>query len=272
MTRHLKLLLVMAVILTPATSLTTAAQANDDLMRLLQSKNKHCQQCQLSDVDLIYSDLRDANLQGASLQRANLSKVNLDGANLQNADLSFTTLQGASLRGADLRGSRLYGTDLRFADLSGAQLDPEALDQSHWHGAKGISTGVRSHASLHNAGVEAAQSEQWDEAERLFSEAIQNKPDEPLSWVARGLSRGELGRFDSAAKDLAYAGRLFEQEGDQAKAEQLAAASERLKNNSGADNSDQSGNGMGSALLGGALSTIQSLAPLALKALMPLIP
>jgi len=250
----------------------TSAQAADPAKVEQLLRYRTCQRCQLSDADLVHADLRDADLSGASLKRANLSQVNLDGANLRNADLSFTTLQGASLRGADLRGTRLYGTDLRSADLSGAQLDQGALDQSHWHGAKGITTGVRSHASLHNAGVEAAQSEHWNEAERLFSEAIQNKPDEPLSWVARGLSRGELGQFDSAAKDLAYAGRLFEQEGDQAKAEQLAAASERLKNNSGADNSDQSGNGMGSALLGGALSTIQSLAPLALKALMPLIP
>lgn len=270
MTRHLKLLLVMAVILTPLTSLTTAAQANDDLMRLLQSKNKHCQQCQLSDVDLIYSDLRDANLQGASLQRANLSKVNLDGANLQNAELSFTTLQGASLRGADLRGSRLYGTDLRNADLTGAQLDPQALEESHWQGARGIKDGIRSHAALHNAGVEAAQAERWTEAERLFSEAIHSDPHEPLSWVARGISRGELGDMTKAANDLAYAGVLFKQDGDLVKAQQLETASKQLKTE--LERTERGGNGVGSALLGGALSVVQSLAPLALKALMPLMP
>ena len=96
-------------------------------------------------------------------------------------------------------------------------MDQGALEQSHWQGAKGINTGVRSHASLHNAGVEASQAERWEEAEVLFSKAIESKPTEPLSWVARGLSRGELGRFEAAARDLAYAGRLFEQDGDLSK-------------------------------------------------------
>ena len=109
--------------------------------------------------------------------------------NLRNADLSFTTVRGASLRGADLRGSRLFGTELSNANLSGAQLDPKALEQSHWQGTYGISRGLRSHASLHNACVEAAQANRWAEAERLFSEAITAQPTEPLSWVARGIMR-----------------------------------------------------------------------------------
>lgn len=251
---------------------TASAYAADPshIQRLLE--HRRCSSCRLMDADLVHADLRDADLSRAALQRANLSQVNLDGADLRHADLSFTTLQGASLRGADLRGSRLYGTDLRRVDLSGAQLDPGALEESHWQGAKGINAGVRSHASLHNAGVDAAQEERWADAERLFSQAIQNKPEEPLSWVARGLSRGELGRFDDAARDLAYAGRLFEQEGDQVKAEQLKAASERVTQENGGGAANEQGNGVGSALLGGTLSAIQSLAPIALRALMPLMP
>ena len=207
---------------------------------------------------------------GASLRRANLSQVNLDGANLRNADLSFTTLQGASLRGADLRGARLYGTDLRHADLSGAQLEQGSLDESHWEGARGINTGIRSHASLHNAGVEAAQAERWGDAERLFSEAIQSNPEEPLSWVARGISRGELGEMAKAANVLAYAGALGENNGDVTKAQQLTSASQRLRTN--LEETEPDGNGVGSAILGGTLSIIQGLAPLALKTLMPLLP
>ena len=240
------------------------------LIRVLQGKG--CPNCQLRDADLVHADLRDVNLSRSKLQRANLGQARLDGADLRHADLSFTSLNGASLRGADLRGSRLYGTDLRGADLSGAQMDANALEQSHWQGAKGINAGVRSHASLHNAGVDAAQEDRWADAERLFSQAIQDKPEEPLSWVARGLSRGELGRFDDAARDLAYAGRLFEQEGDQVKAEQLKAASERVTHENGGNTADEQGNGVGSALLRGTLSAIQSLAPIALRALMPLMP
>jgi len=89
--------------------------------------------------------------------------------------------------------------------------------------------------------------------------------------VARGLSRGELGKNDLASKDLAHAGRLFAQQGDKVKADQLLNASQRVYDEP--DNpGDPSGNGIGSTLLNGALSTAQALAPIALKALMPMIP
>lgn len=240
----------------------------DHLIRVLNKRD--CPDCRLADVDLVHADLRDAELRGARLQRANLGHARLDGADLNGADLSFTSLRGASLRGVDLRGSRLYGTDLRDADLSGAQMDDGALDQSHWQGAKGIPSGIRSHAALHNAGVDAAHRGRWPEAEQLFSAAILRDPDEPLSWVARGLSRGEQGKNDLAAKDLTHASSLYASQGDPIKAKQLQRASEQVYASNNPLGS--SGNGMGSALLGGALSAAQALAPIALRALMPLIP
>ena len=241
----------------------------DPLLQLLQ--HKHCAQCNLNDSDLVHADLRDADLKAAQLRRTNLSQARLDGADLSDSDLSFTNLHGASLRGADLRGSTLYGTDLRSADLSGAQLDQGALELTNWRGARGIAQGTRSHAGLHNAGVDAAQAGRWPDAERLFSAAIQSDPEQPLSWVARGLSRGEQGKNNLASRDLAHAGQLFADQGDNVKADQLLNASKRVydtQNNSGAPN----GNGVGSALLNSALSTAQALAPIALKALMPMIP
>lgn len=245
-----------------------AADANH-VIRVLQGNG--CPNCQLSDADLVHADLRDANLSHTKLQRANLGQARLDGADLTHADLSFTSLNGASLRGADLRGSRLYGTDLRGADLSGAKIDPSALEQSHWQGAKGIVDGARSHAGLHNAGVDAAQAGRWPAAETLFSAVIQSDPEEPLSWVARGLSRGEQGKADLAASDLAHAGRLFEQQGDAVKAEQLLQASKKVYAEPDQPGG-QAGNGMGSMLLSGAISTAQALAPIAIKALMPMLP
>ena len=248
-----------------------AASAADatHLMRVLQGKG--CPNCQLRDADLVHADLRDVNLSRSKLQRANLGQARLDGADLRHADLSFTSLNGASLRGADLRGSRLYGTDLRGADLSGAQMDANALEQSHWQGARGIIDGARSHAGLHNAGVDAALSGRWSSAEQLFSAAIQANPEEPLSWVARGLSRGEQGKSDLAASDLAHAGRLFDQQGDAVKAEQLLQASKKVYTKPDQPGG-QGGNGMGSMLLSGAMSAAQALAPIAIKALMPMIP
>lgn len=242
--------------------------AEEDLIKLLESRQ--CSACKLNDTDLTHADLRDAILKGAHLRRANLSQATLDGADLRDSDLRFTSLKGASLRGADLRNSNLIGTDLRNADLTGAQLDQNGLDQSHWSGARGVAKGARSHAGLHNAGVEAAQAGRWPMAEQLFNAAIEAEPDEPLSWVARGLSRGEQGKDDLASRDFVYAGELFAEQGDMVKAEQLQEASRSVYDRP--NNADKpSGNGVGSALISGALSTVQALAPIAFKTLMPMI-
>ena len=252
--------------------LTIAPSAKADPAVLLQAlQHRHCPGCSLADADLVHADLRNADLQGAQLQRANLSQARLDGADLSDSDLSFTNLQGASLRGTDLRGSRLYGTDLRGADLSDALLTDDALEQSHWAGAQGIARGARSHAGLHNAGVDAARDGRWPDAERLFNAAIKAKPQEPLSWVARALSRGEQGQHDLASSDLAHAARLYGDQGDNVKADQLLEASRRVQEIT-KEREPITGNGVGSTLLQGALSTMKALAPIALKTLIPMLP
>ena len=237
----------------------------DDLIVLLGARS--CPNCKLADADLVHADLRDADLKAADLQRANLGRAQLDGADLRDADLRFGSLKGASLRGSDLRGARLDGTDLRQADLSGSLISPGALERSHWLGAIGIDQGVRSPASLHNAGVDEAQAGRWPQAERLFGEAIQADPNQAMSWIARGLSRGQRGDEAKAAQDLLHAADLLEQQGSPEQSEKVREAVSKLQ----ADESDasHSGNGVGSALLGGALSTLNALAPLALKTFIP---
>ena len=237
----------------------------DDLIVLLEERA--CPNCTLADADLVHADLRDANLNATDLRRANLSRARLDGADLRDADLRFSSLKGASLRGSDLRGARLDGTDLRQADLSGALIKPGALDRSHWLGAMGINQGQRSPASLHNAGVEEANAGRWPQAERLFGEAIQADPEQTMSWIARGLSRGQQGNETKAAQDLLHAADLLDRQGATEQSEQIRQAVAKLRANKG--NSSKSGNGLGSALLGGALSTVSALAPLALKTLVP---
>ena len=88
--------------------------------------------------------------------------------------------------------------------------------------------------------------------------------------MARGLCRGEQGEEQQAARDLTHAAQLYAEAGDSVKAEQLRRASEKIFAPVGSSN--QSGNGMGSTLLNGALSTMKALAPFALKALAPMIP
>ena len=237
----------------------------DDLIVLLEARS--CPNCKLADADLVHADLRNADLSAADLQRANLSRARLDGADLRNANLRFSSLKGASLQGADLRGARLDGTDLRQADLSGSLISPGALDRSHWLGAIGIDQGLRSAASLHNAGVDEAQAGRWPQAERLFGEAIQADPEQAMSWIARGLSRGQQGDEAKAAQDLLHAADLLEQQGSPDQSEQVRQAVSKLQTDEA--DASQSGNGLGSALLGGAMSTLEALAPLALKTLIP---
>ncbi len=244
------------------------AESMDDLIKVLQ--DGECRNCRLADADLVHADLRDADLRDARLQRANLGKARLDGADLSGANLSFTSLRGASLRGANLEGSILHGTDLRGADLSGARLSPNALEQTHWQDAKGISQGVQSHASLHNAGVEAFQNGRWSAAEQLFSQAIRSRPEEPLSWVARGITRSEQVKDEIAAADFNYAAYLYSKSEQGEVAEQLQSAAKAVQQRRTTKSQPQTGNGWGGQILSGIASLTQTLAPLALKALVPM--
>lgn len=256
------------LILINITFAANPVRANDALLKLLQSRQ--CPKCQLADADLVHVDLRNADLNSADLQRANLSSAVLDGADLREADLRFSNLQGASLRSVDLRKSNLYGANLRQADLTGAKLNVGALEQAHWQGVRGLTNDVLSHASLHNAGVDSANKNNWERAERFFSAAINTNPSEPLSWIARGICRGELGQTSRASQDLAHAGELFSQQGDLKKSKQLFEASQLAITPQ--EHSREKGNGLGSSLLSGALSAVQAIAPIALKALSPLAP
>jgi len=243
----------------------SALAGEGDVMKLLE--RRQCPGCWLQDADLVWADLRDADLTGAKLQRANLSQARLDGAVLRGADLRFTSLQGASLRGADLRGAQLLGTDLRQSDLSGAQLDAGALERSHWQGAQGVDSGVLSYAALHNAGVAAALGGRQPEAERLFGEALRQSPEAAITWLARGVSRAEQGKQEEAQQDLNYAAALYAQQGDGEEAKRISEASRQLAT---APGKKPAGNGMGGALLTGAVGLAQFLAPLAMKALVPM--
>jgi hypothetical protein len=243
------------------------AESMDDLIKVLQDGD--CRNCRLTDADLVHADLRDADLRDARLQRANLGEAQLDGADLRGANLSFTSLRGASLRGANLEGSVLHGTDLRYADLSGARLSPNALEEAHWQGATGISRGIQSHASLHNAGVEAFKDGRWSAAEQLFSHAIRSRPEEPLSWVARGISRSEQAKDDIAAADFNYAASLYEAQESMRWADQLRAAALSVNERRFKDRSTKSHGGMGSQLLQSSISGLRMIAPIATKALLP---
>ncbi len=240
--------------------------ASEALFRLLQDRN--CSGCKLADTDLVHADLRDADLSYAELMRANLGEATLDGANLSHADLSFTSLRGASMRGANLKGAKFYGTDLRDSDLTGALLDPNSLEEAHWSGATGLPASSSSHAALHNAGVSAAKEEQWNQAEKLFSQAINKTSQSAESWVARGITREKLGKRQLAIQDFNYASQLYASEGKSLQSAQLTTAAKSLEDKV---LQKSSGNGIGTSVLNGLLSTSKALLPLAMKLFAPAV-
>jgi len=262
-----KFWLLLAPTVAGLASINFAANAQSateqNLIRLLNTGS--CERCRLADADLVQADLRDAQLAGAGLQRANLSAARLDGADLRGANLSFSSLHGASLRGSDLRGANLEGADLRESNLSGAKLDQSALAKSHWEGALGVSADASSYAAMHNAGVKAAQAGRLLEAEDYFSRALLSKPDAPITWLARGITRSQQAQLASAQQDIRYAADLFEQQGDLSTAANIREELKQLNQKQ----QKQSGNGYGSGFLRTAGALFQQLAPLALKMFAP---
>jgi hypothetical protein len=68
--------------------------------------------------DLQNANLREANLQGADLQKAILKGANLRLADLKEADLWNAKLQGADFQEANLQGTNLWNVKLQGADLT----------------------------------------------------------------------------------------------------------------------------------------------------------
>ena len=235
-----------------------------DLMQLLESGD--CPGCELERVDLVHGQLQGANLKGANLRDGNFSRADLRRADLRNANLEFTSLQGANLQGSDLRGARLYGTDLRGADLRGAKLDANQLASSHSEGAEGIPPTALDYASIHNEGVRLAKSGRHPDAEKQFSQAINKRPEAAISWLARGLTRQEQGRYQEAAADLGYAAKIYNETGAKDLAKELKKASEALTKGK----PRVKGNGLGSKAISGAWKLMQTMAPMALKLVAPM--
>ncbi|WP_310429999.1 pentapeptide repeat-containing protein [Chamaesiphon sp. VAR_48_metabat_135_sub] len=82
---------------------------------------------QLDRVKLNSSILTKADLRGANLNLANLSNANLDGANLTKAQLDRANLIQANLSNTNLSAANLNEANLNKADLSDAILDGAIL-------------------------------------------------------------------------------------------------------------------------------------------------
>jgi len=101
----------------------------------------------------------------------------------------------------------------------------------------------------------------------LFGEALLLQPEAAVSWVGRGISRSEQGKLELAAQDLNRAAVLLEQGGERSEAQTLRQAAATLVQPQARP---RGGNGLGGQLLNGAAAIATTLAPLALKFLVPL--
>jgi uncharacterized protein YjbI with pentapeptide repeats len=89
----------------------------------------------LREVNLERASLRDAHLQGANLSEAHLERASLQDAHLQGANLFQAHLEEASLLEAHLEGAHLSGTHLEGASLQQAHLEGALLSGAHLEGA-----------------------------------------------------------------------------------------------------------------------------------------
>ena len=94
----------------------------------------------LDGANLVYVELRRADLEGATLTVADLRgaillEANLSGASLTDATLSHSDLRRADLTGATLRGVTLYDANLSGANLNGADLTDANLLSANLSGA-----------------------------------------------------------------------------------------------------------------------------------------
>lgn len=90
----------------------------------------------LSNVDLSFESLKDANLPRSYLANCDLSYSDLSNTNFFDADMSNATLIGCNLQNANLSHASLYGTDLRNANLVGCKLNNTNLNDTDLRGAK----------------------------------------------------------------------------------------------------------------------------------------
>jgi hypothetical protein len=105
----------------------------------------HLRGASLSQINLSYTDMTEADLSRASLYGANFSYANLNrayfiGADLRDADFTWanleeTYLSGANLSRANLSGANLKDVDLSRANLCGADLRGANFDGANFMGA-----------------------------------------------------------------------------------------------------------------------------------------
>jgi len=107
--------------------------------------------------DLSDLDLRDAVLEGFTLQGAHFDYTNLEGANLRGCDLYWASFLGANLAGADLQYAQLQGVDFTQANLAGTNLRAANLGRDNLGGPTRLQDVNLEETILEGANVDSAE-------------------------------------------------------------------------------------------------------------------
>jgi hypothetical protein len=226
---HLRIITPIALLSLTIAS-TVQAENLQHLSRAMSSGE--CQKCDLSGsglvlanlkgVDLTGSDLTDANLSranlfGAKLGKTNLSRASLLGADLRGADLSSANLSGADLNGADLTGANLTGTnlngaDLRKATLTNANFENADFTNAYLRGAIDIPPSAVKSEDFYAWGVEEARKGNHRGAIEQFNQSLTVDGKFAYSYMARAISRKQLGDLQGAIADSQLAETFFQEQ------------------------------------------------------------
>ncbi|MEH1822115.1 MAG: pentapeptide repeat-containing protein [Nostoc sp.] len=163
--------------------------------------------------DLVYADLRNADLRNRNLRNADLRNADLRNAKLSGADLRNADLRNAKLSGADLRNAKLSGTDLRNAILNGVNLTSTDLRNAILNGANLTSADLSyailngadlSYAILNGADLSYAILNGVDFRKTIFDNTtiISPKWSRVIKIVTEGASGQNLSNVDLSSADL----------------------------------------------------------------------
>jgi uncharacterized protein YjbI with pentapeptide repeats len=229
--KAMKLRILTAIALLTSLTLVGTAQA-ENIQHLSRAMSGECKKCDLKGSGLVFANLKGADLSGSDLSEANLSRSNLSGAKLNKVNLSRVSLLGADLRGADLSGADLSGADLNSADLSGANLSGAILNgadlrkailtnanfenadftNAYLRGAIDIPTTAVKPDDFYAWGVEEARQGNHKGAINQFNQSLTIDPKFAYSYMARAISRKQLGDLQGAISDAQLAETFFQEQ------------------------------------------------------------
>jgi uncharacterized protein YjbI with pentapeptide repeats len=214
--KAMKLRILTAIALLTSLTLVGTAQA-ENIQHLSRAMSGECKKCDLKGSGLVFANLKGADLSGSDLSEANLSRSNLSGAKLNKVNLSRVSLLGADLRGADLSGANLSGAilngaDLRKAILTNANFDNADLTNAYLRGAIDIPTTAVKPDDFYAWGVEEARQGNHRGAINQFNQSLTIDPKFAYSYMARAISRKQLGDLQGAISDAQLAETFFKEQ------------------------------------------------------------